>query len=103
MATKPHTYVLGSTPEVYFTATNKNGDGITPIEMRVSIKQPNGVIYTVSGTDAEMLADTTVSGQFYLVYHPESIGWYEYESWVKDGNGREQATTNGFEIIDRVY
>lgn len=101
MAVKPNVYVLGGTPEPYGIFKNKSGAGITPVEMRISVKQPDGVIYTVSGGD--LLADTTTSGMFYFIYRPLTIGWYEYEAWGKDANNREIAQTNGFEVVDRVY
>lgn len=101
MVTKPNVYVLGGTPEPYGIFTDKNGVGITPVEMRISVKQPDGVIYTVSGAD--LIADTTTSGMFYTVYRPLTRGWYEYEVWGKDGNDREIVQTNGFEVGDRVY
>jgi hypothetical protein len=67
--------------------------------MRLSVEQPDGVIVTYSGGELIMVA----SGYFYALYRPLTIGWYEYEGWVKDGNGRENAQTRGFEVVDRVY
>lgn len=81
------------------TFTDTNGDPFTPLESRLSIKQPDGYIVTVSGSDDLVQA----SGYLYYLYQPPTRGWYEYEGWGKDGTGREVAQTNGFEVIDHVY
>jgi hypothetical protein len=91
-------YVLGGTPELMVVPTDLNGSFFQPTEIRLSVKGPDGAIYTVSGAEL-----TLASGYYSLLYHPAAVGWYEYESWVKDGNGRERATTNGFEVTDRLY
>jgi hypothetical protein len=96
--TKPSVYILGGTPELSLIPTDQNGEFFTPTEMRLSIKEPSGEIFTVSGTDLAI-----ASGYYYYDYKPDTIGWFEYEAWVKDSTGREIAQTNGFEIIDRVY
>jgi len=96
---KPNVYVLGGRPELLLTPTDQNGEFFTPSEMRLSVKEPTGSIYTVSGGDLTAV----VSGYYFYQYHPETIGWYEYEGWAKDSAGREIAQTNGFEVIDRVY
>lgn len=98
MTPRYNTYVLGGTPEIDLTAYDKNNNTFTPTEARLSIKQPDGAIVTYSGGDL-----TQGSGFLYLLYRPPVIGWYEYEGWVKDPNGREVSSTNGFDVIDRVY
>lgn len=95
---KPHEYTLGSTPEIYFTPTDQNGDFFTPSEYRLSIKSPDGEILTFSGGELPM-----ASGYFYYIYKPETVGWYETEAWVKDSEGREKAVPDGFEVVDRLY
>jgi hypothetical protein len=95
---KPNVYVLGSVPELDLAFTSVTGDTFAPSEVRLSVKQPDGEIITVSG---DML--TVASGYLYYLYKPPTIGWYEYEGWGKDNSGREVANTNGFEVIDRVY
>lgn len=94
----PNVYVLGAKPELVFETEDINGNLIVPLEARLSIKQPDGVVLTYSGGDL-----TTASGYLYFLYSPPTIGWYEYEGWVKDATGREDASTKGFEVIDRVY
>jgi hypothetical protein len=91
-------YVLGGKPEIDLTFTDTDDEAFAPSESRLSIKQPDGVIVTYSGGDM-----TLASGYMFVLYRPPTIGWYEYEGWGKDGNGREIASTNGFEVIDRVY
>lgn len=95
----PNVYVLGGKPELDLTFTDINGDLFTPLESRLSIKQPDGHIITVSGSDYLVSG----SGYLYYLYRPPVIGWYEYEGWGLDGNGREVTQTNGFEVIDHVY
>lgn len=99
--TKPNEYILGGTVAVRAKFTDDAGTGVTPIEMRISVKEPSGTILTVSGGDLTPFA--TISGMFFFMYRPPTIGWYEYESWGKDGNGNEVVQTNGFEIVDRLY
>lgn len=96
----PNVYVLGAHPELRIETTDISGDLIIPLESRLSVKAPDGTIVTYSGGDLTL---STTSGYLYLIYAPETIGWYEYEAWVKDGTGREDAATRGFEVIDRVY
>lgn len=98
--TKPNVYVLGTIPELDLVFTNTDGATFEPSEMRLSVKQPDGEIITVSGGDPSLVA---ASGYMYYLYRPPTIGWYEYEGWGKDTTGREVANTNGFEVIDRVY
>ena len=94
----PHVYVLGGAPEIRLEFFDLNEQPMVPIEYRLSVKSPQGDIVTVSGAEI-----TTNSGYFSYIYHPNVIGWYEYEGWGIDGIGREIAQTNGFEVIDRVY
>lgn len=96
---KPNVYVLGSKPELDLAFTTTAGAPFEPSESRLSIKQPDGEIITVSGGGDLVYA----SGHLTYLYRPPTIGWYEYEGWGKDGTGREVANTNGFEVIDRVY
>lgn len=96
--TNPNVYVLGGSPELRLEFFDQNGEPMTPLEYRLSIKNPVGDIVTVSGAEL-----TTASGYLYYIYRPPIIGWYEYEGWGQDGTGREIAQTNGFEVIDRVY
>lgn len=96
--TKPNVWELGSTPDIIIVPNDQNGEFFEPSEMRLSIKAPSGVITTISG--AELIL---ASGYYYYEYQPETRGWYEYESWVKDAAGRQITKSNGFEIIDNVY
>jgi len=102
--TKYNTYVLGGTIELDVTVYDTNKQKFIPNEARISVKEPTGDIFTYSGglnvTNPELL---TASGYLYILYRPPIIGWFEYESWAKDGTGREPTSTNGFEIIDRVF
>lgn len=91
-------YVLGTHPRLKVTSTDTDGVTFVPTEIRLSVKNPSGTITTYSGAD--ML---TASGYMYVIYNPETPGWYQYEGWVKDGNGLEDASTRGFEIYDLVY
>ncbi len=102
--TKPNTYVLGGTIELDLTVYDTNNHPFIPNEGRITVKDPTGVMTTYSGGVTNTSPDLiTASGYLYTLYRPPVIGWYEYESWAKDGTGREPTTTNGFEIIDRVY
>lgn len=98
LLTRANRYVLGGTPEIDFTPKDQDGIFFVPSESRLSIKDPAGTILTVSGADL-----TTASGYFYYLYHPELIGWYQYEVWVKDSTNREKVETAGFEVYDKVY
>jgi hypothetical protein len=101
---KPNTYVLGGTVELDLTVYDTDNHSFIPNEGRISVKDPTGTTITYSGgvnvTGGELIQ---ASGYMYILYRPPVIGWYEYESWAKDGTGREPTSTNGFEIIDRVY
>jgi hypothetical protein len=94
---KPNEYILGGTPEIDITPKDQDDIFFVPTEARLSIKEPTGTITTVSGGDLVL-----ASGYLYYLYHPLEIGWYEYESWVKDNSGREVVKTNGFEVTDRL-
>jgi hypothetical protein len=91
-------YVLGTHPRIKVTTVDTAGTIFVPSELRLSVKSPDGTITTYSGGDM-----VTASGYQYIIYSPQTTGWYQYESWVKDGNGLEDAATNGFEIYDLVY
>jgi hypothetical protein len=95
---KPHRYTLGGTPEVYGTAEDQNGALFIPSESRISIKQPDGDIITYSGGDM-----IVASGYYGVLYRPPTTGWYATETWAKDGTGREDTDSGGFEVIDSVY
>lgn len=101
---KPNEYVLGGTIELDVTVYDTKKVPFIPNEARISVKEPTGTILTYSGglnvVGGELVP---ASGYLYILYRPPIIGWYEYESWAKDGTGREPTSTNGFEIIDRVY
>lgn len=97
--TRPNVYVLGGKPELDLLFLDENGVAFTPVEMRLSIKEPTGTIITVSGGDLTLAS----GGAYTYLYRPPVIGWYEYEGWGKDGLTREVAQTNGFEVVDRVY
>lgn len=94
----PNVYVLGGNAELRLDVTGIDGTPITPIQSRLSVKAPTGVITTYSGGD--ML---TASGYSYVLYKYPYIGWYQYEAWAKDASGREDVATRGFEVIDLVY
>lgn len=96
--TKPNVWELGSRPRILVVPTDQDDMFFEPSEMRLSVKAPSGTITTVSGAEL-----TIASGYYFYYYKPETRGWYEYESWVKDSAGREITKSNGFEIIDRVY
>jgi hypothetical protein len=98
--TKPNEYVLGGTIALRAKFTNDAGTGVTPSEARISVKEPSGTVLTISG--GELTPSTTISGMSFYMYRPPTVGWFEYESWGKDGNGNEVVQTNGFEIIDRI-
>lgn len=95
---KPSVYILGGKPEIYLTPEDQDGNFFTPSQSRLSVKEPSGNIFTVSGADL-----TLASGYYFYDYKPATIGWYEYEIWVEDSAGREIVETNGFEVTDRVY
>lgn len=101
---KPNEYVLGGTIELDLEVYDTDNHPFIPNEGRITVKDPTGLITTYSGgvniPDGDLIQ---ASGYMYTLYRPPIIGWYEYESWAKDGTGREPTTTNGFEIIDRVY
>jgi hypothetical protein len=98
---KPNTWVLGATPEIDLSVYDRANHLITPTEVRLTIKTPEGEITTVSGDG--ML---TASGYMYYVYRPPVRGWYVYEVWAKDINGMEGTSDasdfNGFEVIDLI-
>ena|ERR1041385_7381353 len=101
---KYNTYVLGGTIELDVTVYDTNKEKFIPNEARITVKDPTGIITTYSGGLNNSSPDLlSASGYLYTLYRPPIIGWYEYESWAKDGTGREPTSTNGFEIIDRVY
>jgi len=95
---RPNVYVLGGKPKLRVTPVDEDGEFFVPTLVRLSVKAPDGEIITISGADL-----TQASGYLYYRYHPQEIGWYEYESWVRDGNGNEDTATRGFEIVDRLY
>jgi hypothetical protein len=94
---RPNEYNLGSTVEIDTYPTDLDDNFFVPQESRLSIKEPDGDLITVSGDGL-----TTASGYMYYLYKPEQIGWFQYEFWHKEGD-RETAKTNGFEVTDRVY
>jgi hypothetical protein len=95
--TDPNVYVRGGRPRINLNTVDTNGNSFIPTEARLSIEQPDGEIFTVSGEGM-----VQASGISYYLYRPTQIGWYEYEAWVKDGYGFEDTDRNGFEVIDTV-
>lgn len=95
----PQKYNLGGTVDLLLTPYDTNNIVFNPVEARLSIKQPDGVIITVSGTGLTWVP----SGYLYYTYRPPLVGWYEYEGWVKDTTGREITKTKGLDITDRLY
>lgn len=91
-------FVLGGNEEIYFTPKDQNGIYFVPSEMRLSIEDPQSVIFTVSGADI-----TQASGYLSYIYKPILKGWHQYEIWVKDPNDREIVKTDGFEVYDKVF
>lgn len=90
--------MLGTKPKLKVSSTDTEGVTFVPSEIRLSIKNPDGTIVTYSGGDM-----TTASGYMFVIYNPLTTGWYQYEGWVKDGNGLEDVATRGFEVYDLVY
>lgn len=95
---KINRYVLGSRPRLKITPVDQDGVFFVPSEIRLSVKEPTGSITTYSGGDL-----TTASGYLYALYKPLTTGYYEYEGWVKDSGGLEDASTKGFEVYDNVH
>jgi hypothetical protein len=93
----PNVYELGGTPELRLNFYDIAGNEFIPIESRLSVEEPGGTVFTVSGADM-----TTASGYLYYLYRPLVIGWYEYKGWGMDGTGREVATANGFEVVEHL-
>lgn len=98
--TKPNQYVLGGNQEIFFVPKDQDGAFFVPAasDIRLTIKEPTGTLWTVSGGDIYL-----ASGYLGYIYHPQTIGWYQYEIWVKDPNGREKVETNGYDVYDKVY
>lgn len=92
-------YVLGTKPRLKAYPRDEDDIIFIPSEMRLSVKAPSGVITTYSGGDFTYVP----SGYLFVYYEPDTVGWYQYEVWVKDGNGLQDAATKGFEIYDLVY
>jgi hypothetical protein len=95
---KPNVYILGGTQEIDITPIDQNGDFFEPTKVRLSIKQPDGQIITVSGDGLSIVP----SGYYFYIYEPLTIGWYQYETAIEH-NGRKVAETNGFEVVDQVF
>lgn len=96
--------MLGGNVELDLTVYDTDDHPFIPNEARMSIKDPTGLITTISGGISNPTGDLIQgSGYLYYLYRPPVIGWTEYESWAKDGTGRETTNTNGFETVDRVY
>lgn len=113
---KPNEYVLGGNQEIDLASKGQDGIFFVPSESRLSIKRPSGVIITLSGGDLTQASgylplpdedgipqSTYVDPYFFYLYKPDSNGWHEYETWVKDATGREDTSTNGFDVYDHVY
>ncbi len=67
---KPNVYILGGKPEIDIITKDNNGVVFIPTEARLSIKDPTGVITTISGGDW-----VTASGYQYYLCQPTVIGW----------------------------
>lgn len=96
---KPHVYELGSSPELILAFTDTNDDSFFPSEVRLTIEQPDGVLFTVSGADLDV---TTISGSMTYVYTPTMAGWYSVEGWGKDGADRQITKAHGFEVSNII-
>lgn len=95
---KPNVYNLGSAPEILLAFTDTDNDDFIPTYSRLSVEQPDGTIFTVSGDGMTTVASGTLS----YVYHPSTKGWYSYEGWGKDNAEREITKTGGFEVVDTI-
>jgi hypothetical protein len=97
MNNRPNQYVLGARPRITLATVDQDGATVMPTEARLSILRPDQVVVTVSG--AQMTNMTT-----YLAYDytPTTSGFYQYESWCKDTNGREAAAQHAFMVTNRV-
>ena len=87
--TRPATYNVGATIEIDLTALDANDNPVTPDESRVSILQPDGTVFTVSGIYPSYDYDAT------------QLGFHVYEGWVIK-NAVEDAQTHGFHIVNHV-
>lgn len=90
-------YELGGIVEIDITPTDQDDVFFEPTESRLTIQNPTGALFTVSGGDL-----TAASGYYFYLYRPPYKGFYAYETWIKDGTGREIVTAHGFEILDTV-
>lgn len=97
---KPNVYVRGGRPEIVITTTDTDGNPFIPLEARLSVEEPDGTVITYSGGDMFM---GTASGYLYVDYRPPTRGWYQYDTWVKDGYGREDTDRNGFEVVEGIF
>jgi hypothetical protein len=61
---------------------------------------PTGTVGRSGGSGGGLVQ---ASGYLYCLYAFPLVGWYQYEAWVRDATGREDAATRGFEVIDEVY
>jgi hypothetical protein len=93
---KPNIYELGTTVNFVLSATDIDGNPITPTEARISIEYGD-TITTVSG-----VAMTPDGNDLTYAYIPSGKGWNIYEAWVKDNVGRESAASKGFYVVDTV-
>jgi hypothetical protein len=96
--TKPNVYEWGSNPEIILAFTDTDGVPFIPPYTRLSIVEPDGTVFTVSG------AGMTVASGYLLtyIYEPRMIGWHEYYGWGDDNTGREILRTHGFEIVSEI-
>lgn len=95
---KPNVYEFGSYPEILLAFTDTEGIPFVPPIVSLSIREPDGVLITVSGSDMTVLSGSIMS----YIYQPRLIGWHEYYGLGNDNAGREIVRTNGFEVITQV-
>lgn len=95
---KPSVYQLGAAPEILLAFTDTDDEPFFPTYVRLSIEQPDGEIFTVSGIDMTIVA----SGVLSYVFHPEMVGWYTYKGWGEDNADREIAKESGFEVVAQI-
>jgi hypothetical protein len=95
--TKPNVYILGAKPQIVIEPRDEDGLFFVPSASRLSIEKPDGTLFTVSGADLTQGADDLT-----YLYQPQTVGYYRYETWIKDSTGREDTAHHGFYVVDRV-
>jgi hypothetical protein len=95
--TKPNSYIKGGNIELKVATIDSNGEAFTPTLVRLSVRPPSGTVVTYSGGDL-----SAGTGYLYRLYTPTTSGYYTYEGWVQDEDGREGMDANGFYVSDRI-